>query len=228
MHYILAVFYWVLLNLSPEVRFNFCNIKLIAIAKTKDLRETDCFALLTDFIMTINQLNSSDGLQLDVLGKIVTFFGFVGFAIGDTLALQWIGGFLEGVGKALQFCRSCHITHDERFNNFNSKYLLRDLETHQLQLKLLENSPDLSKQYGIKKSSVLLKINDFDICKGLLHDPMHVLIEGVCITEIKNLLEYTIKVKKIDLQVINKRILEFDYFFIDKDVNQMHLMRIIY
>ena len=120
--------------------------------------------------MTINQLNSSDGLQLDVLGKIVTFFGFVGFAIGDTLALQWIGGFLEGVGKALQFCRSCHITHDERFNNFNSKYLLRDLETHQLQLKLLENSSDLSKQYGIKKSSVLLKINDFDICKGLLHE----------------------------------------------------------
>jgi hypothetical protein len=35
---------------------------------------------------------------------------------------------------------------------------------------------------------------------------MHVLIEGVCITEIKNLLEYTIKVKKIDLKVINKRI----------------------
>ena len=77
-----------MLNLSPHSRFNFCNIKLIGVAKTKDLRETDCYTLLSDFITTINQLDSSEGLQLDIAGEELTYFGFVGFAIGDTLALQ--------------------------------------------------------------------------------------------------------------------------------------------
>ena len=57
---------------------------------------------------------------------------------------------------------------------------------------------------------------------------MHVLIEGVCINEIKNLFFYLTKVKKVDLSIINKRILEFDYFIIDKDdkpnaINENHI-----
>ena len=32
---------------------------------------------------------------------------------------------------------------------------------HKLQLNLIQESPDLNKQYGIKKPSVLLNINDF-------------------------------------------------------------------
>ena len=58
---------------------------------------------------------------------------------------------------------------------------------------------------------------DFDICTSLLHDPMHVLIEGVCISELKYLLNYATKEKRIDLSKINKRILGFEYFFVDKD-----------
>jgi hypothetical protein len=59
---------------------------------------------------------------------------------------------------------------------------------------------------------------------------MHVLIEGVCITELKNLLQYATKEKSIDLAKINKRILSFEYFFIDKDdkpnaINDNHIIK---
>jgi hypothetical protein len=143
--------------------------------------------------------------------------------------LQWLGGFLEGVGKAFKFCRTCHITHDERGEKINETFILRDLATHLMQLELINECPDLIKQFGVKNISVLQKINDFDVCTSLLHDPMHVLVEGVCITELKNLLQYATKVKKIDLAKLNKRILNFEYFFIDKDdkpnsINENHIL----
>ena len=205
------------MNLSPQVRFNFCNIKLIAIVKTKDIREVDNYPLLSDFINTVNQLNSDDGLEIKLKDEFIKIFGFIGYAIGDTLALQSLGGFLEDVGRVLKFCRTCHIHHDDRLEHFGSKFNLRDIETHLCQLDLIKDSPDLSKQYGIKNKSVLLNLNEFDICQCLLHDPMHVIVEGICINELKNLLVYLTKTKKVELRTINKRIMEFDYFFIDKD-----------
>jgi hypothetical protein len=106
--------------------------------------------------------------------------------------------------------------------------MLRDIEKHLCQLHLLEKSSDLSKQYGIKSKSVLLNLHDFDICQCLLHDPMHVIVEGICINELKYLLIYLTKTKKIDLNIINKKIMDFEYFFIDKDdkpnsINENHI-----
>lgn len=217
-----------LLNLPPEVRFNFCNIKLLAVVKSKDIRIAKNYLLFSEFINTLNHLNSKDGLEVKINNINSTIFGFLGFVIGDTLALQWLGGFVEGVGTAIRFCRTCHIHHNERIEHFNSKFVLRDINTHLFQLNLLKESPDLSKQFGLKTSSVLLRINDFDITKCLLHDPMHILIEGICINELKYLLNYLVKIKKIDLSIINKRFLDFDYFFIDKDdkpnvINDHHI-----
>ena len=200
------------MNLSPDVRYNLCNIKLLAIVKSKEIKNSDCSPLLSDFINTINKLNTETGLYLSVKNETTVHFGFLGFGIGDTLALQWLGGFLEGVGKAFKFCRTCHITHDERCDNLNKTFVLIDMETHLIQLELLNESPDLSKQFGVKNKSVLCEIIDFDICTSLLHDPMHVLIEGVCISELKYLLNYATKEKRIDLSKINKRIFLLSHF----------------
>jgi hypothetical protein len=125
--------------------------------------------------------------------------------------LKWLGGFVEGVGKAFKFCRTCYITCSERFDNFDSKFILRELNLHLLQLNLIEQSLELTKEFGIKNRSFLLKLDDFDICKCLQHAPMHILIEGVCITELKNLLNYATKELKLDFEKINKRILDSDY-----------------
>ena len=60
------------------------------------------------------------------------------------------------------------------------------MKKHLNQLKILEESDDqtfYSKTFGIKGSSELLKIKDFDLCDSLLQDTMHTVIEGVCIKE---------------------------------------------
>jgi hypothetical protein len=56
------------------------------------------------FINTINQVNTETGLDLLIKNESIKHYGSVGFAIGDTLAVQWLGGFLEGVGQAIKFC----------------------------------------------------------------------------------------------------------------------------
>jgi len=66
------------------------------------------------------------------------------------------------------------------------------METHLCQLDLIR------KQYGIKNKSILLYLNEFDICQCLLHDPMYVIVEGICINELKYLLIYLTKTKKVD------------------------------
>jgi hypothetical protein len=116
-----------------------------------------------------------------------------------------LGGFVEGVEKAFKFCRACNVTTAERCENFDSKFILRELHLHLLQLTLIEQSPELTKEYGIKNRSFLLKLEDFDICKCLLHDPMHI-NEGVIFTELKNLLNYSPKELKQDLEKNNKKI----------------------
>jgi hypothetical protein len=84
-----------------------------------------------------------------------------------------------------------------------------------VQLELIKNSPELIQQYGVKNRSVLLNLKDFDICKCLLHDPMHVLIQGVCIKELTNLLKYLTFDCNIKLELINTRIISFVYPIID-------------
>jgi uncharacterized FAD-dependent dehydrogenase len=84
-----------------------------------------------------------------------------------------------------------------------------------VQLELIKNSPELIQQYGVKNRSVLLNLKDFDICKCLLHDPMHVLIQGVCIKELSNLLKYLTFDCNIKLELINTRIISFVYPIID-------------
>ena len=89
-----ALFYWILLNLDPHLRFSLNNIQLLACASSQILREGG-IDLLADFIFTINIFGDT-GFTFNY----THYFGCLAFCMGDTLALQWLGGFLEGVGKA--------------------------------------------------------------------------------------------------------------------------------
>ncbi len=68
----------------------------------------------------------------------------------------------------------------------------------------LENYKILSKKYGINNSSCLLKITDFNICKSLLQDPMHILYEGICHLKLRCFLNEVItNQKQFDLDFLN-------------------------
>jgi hypothetical protein len=208
------MYYWCLLNLPATVRFNLCNIKLLALAKSEYLNNENISILLSNFIKGVNQLNLS-GLDLMINNKLNKVNGSVLIGIGDTLALQELGGFVVGVGKAIKFCRTCEISHDERHIDPSNIYVERDINRHLLQLEIIKDSPELMKEYGVKFPSPLLELHNFDICKCLLHDPMHVLIEGVCLKELQNLLKYATEELGINLDDINARLTSFKYSPID-------------
>ena len=66
-----------------------------------------------------------------------------------------------------------------------------------LQLALTDKARKYwSRGYGINSTSVLLQLPYFSIVTGLLHDPMHLLFEGVTNLETKHLLKYVVLEKQ--------------------------------
>ena len=140
--------------------------------------------------------------------------------LGDTPALNWLGGFKESVSKAIKLCRTCEIKNTD--NKATYQIVPRSFEQHKRRLDLmkratLKNSNFLSKKFGINGSSILIKIPNFNVCKSLLQDPMHVLYEGICHLELKCLLNEVIYNEKLfGLDFLNSKIESFKYFLKDK------------
>ena len=140
--------------------------------------------------------------------------------LGDTPASNSLGGFKEGVGFAAKPCRSCKIASVELSAKDRVQQLaVRSLQQHVELANLLED-PDLpkgmklrwSKELGINSRSCLLDINGFDICTGLPHDPMHILLEGVVPMEMALLLHYCIEVRKyFTLKWLNSKLASFPH-----------------
>ncbi len=196
-------------------------IQLLAVTKVSTMKNNKSIAIFQDVIDDLNKL-SGEGLELSVCSEKKVFNGYLAFFLGDTPALNWLGGFKETCSKAFRFCRTCDIQHGEiHFND--SKLKMRQLKTHLIRLgrmkraKTESETKRLSKQYGINYESFLLKINFFDISKCLLQDPMHILYEGVCHDELTCFFDFFLRIEKmISLEQLNEKIKKFNYFKSDK------------
>lgn len=118
----------------------------------------------------------------------------------------------------------CYEIHDElNVAKKNSSLKIRNLNDHLLHIEEIKNSAnqktsvELSTKYGINDASCLLKLSEFNICTSLLQDPMHMFFEGICHLELKALLNYTIEKEILNINSLNKKIKEFNYFFTDKN-----------
>ena len=81
--------------------------------------------------------------------------------LGDTPALNWLGGFKESVSKAHKFCRTCEIIKGTCICNYI--IIPRCIEKHKRRLNLmkmgsLERRKRLSKKFGINHPSILMDI----------------------------------------------------------------------
>ena len=80
-------------------------------------------------------------------------------------------------------CRICLISQFQwRLSFREENFVLRQSETHEKQLEVLEQSriPNYwSRRYGINSRSELLGINSLGVTKQLPQDLMHVYIEGI-------------------------------------------------
>jgi len=216
-----TVFYYSLGNIRPEYRSRLSAIQLVAIAKTKDLRATNGENhLLNDFITTANKL-SNGGVEFTLHGSIERIEGAVVLMCADTLAAHWIGKFKEGVSFAEKFCRTCELSrNDMAACVFDVPTQHRDIVQHRLRCKDLESLSKgarsyWSKMWGINGSSCLLHLSDFSFTSCLVHDPMHVLLEGVVPHDLRQMLSCLIgKEKLFSLEFVNSAIHGFKYSYL--------------
>ena len=215
----ICAFYFTLGNLYPEHRSQLSSIFLLAIAKTKYVKKHGINALLRDFITTINQL-SSTGIEFTINNEQKCIKGALIMVQGDTPAAQWLGGFKEGVAFAHMPCRTCKIDQNELKHVFSdSNFRNRSFEEYTEMCSALEDSnltmksrKFWSKMWGINQRSVLAKVSHFDVCKCIVHDPMHVLLEGVLPYELALFLHHAICDNKwFSLNWLNGALQSFPY-----------------
>ena len=83
---------------------------------------------------------------------------------------------------------------------------LRDIVTHMEHLEAIEDDPSQSREFGVNHKSLLMEIEYFDICSGvLLCDVMHDLFEGVLQYETKLMLIQLIWSYLMQQSLINQR-----------------------
>lgn len=214
-------FYYVLCNIRPEYRSRLATIQLFALARSIDVKR---FAgalekLLDDFVVSMNALRN--GVQFEIDGTVRSLCGGLVAFSADTLASQSIGGFAESVGNANSPCRTCDIhknaiksifIHDELEIRSEDEHLnrLRDLDN-----AIKNNNSELmvrfKREWGIKSRSPLLAIKGVKITRILLHDPQHMLLEGIDHLVLKLSLRYFIECRFLTLENINSAIQNFEY-----------------
>jgi hypothetical protein len=219
----MSMFYVTLLNIPPEYRSRLSSIYLLAIAKTQQLKRHGLNKILRDFIETIN-LMSSTGIELIINSETRrTFKGGLVCLTADTPAANLLCGFKEGVGFAKKPCRACHVSAMEMSQKLlPSQLQLRTYEDHLEKCSLLfdqhltKGTRTLwSMRWGINSKSVLLQIAGFDVCKHVLFDPMHVLLEGLLPNELALLLYFCIEVKHFfTLKWLNAELGSFPYTYL--------------
>ena len=199
----LSVFFWTLLNIPPKHRSKLSCIQLVAVAKSRDCKEFGLSALLADFTEGLKTLYQEGIEVIDECGAVTRLKGGLVAFCGDTLASNVIGGFKEGVGFALKPCRTCEVTRPEITSVlFENQCVLRDKDEHVRRCQDLcmlmtsETRRYWSQLYGINGNNVFMSLPGFSVTSCLIHDPMHLLFEGVSVLELKLLLQYLIYHRK--------------------------------
>ncbi|XP_072030105.1 uncharacterized protein [Amphiura filiformis] len=219
----LTSFYYVLLNIPPYLRTKLEAIQLVAMVKTTDVKKHGLSKILKNFIKSMQKLqngvymatHSPTGASQKTLIR-----GKLGFVLGDVPAAHLLGGFKESVGHAHKPCQSCEITKEElRNNSVTVPSAPRDEDEHLercdvLNTEMSQSTRDYwSKMYGVTRRSELLDVPHFMATKCILHDPMHILLEGIVPQETKRLLVHCVENRYFTIEKLNSIIRNFEYTY---------------
>ena len=126
-----SLFYCMVGNIPPIKRSAYQAIFLVAVCKTKHLKEHGIFSILRPFIRDLQVLSSQDGCSVRVDDTTIKFRAALVAFCGDTPASNFIGGFKESVGGAYRGCRECLATKFEMGSVFvHEECPLRDEISH--------------------------------------------------------------------------------------------------
>ena len=218
----ISMFYYGIANYPLYYRSKLCSINLLGVARRDIVDQYGVDKILEPFVHELQQL--SEGQNFDVHGMDTLLYASLLSVVGDTPASNLLGGFKEGVGGAFVKCRQCYcINVDMQMKFTEEEFTLRTIASHLDQCNEIERAPTkymkdyLSTLYGINRRSILTEVPEFDICKCMPLDLMHVFLEGVAQYEIKEVLKYHILQPRctFGIQALNQRIKSFRYGYND-------------
>lgn len=147
-------------------------------------------------------------------------------APADTPAAQFLGWFKEGVGFANKVCRTCNASQIDIKGKFiDREFRRRAPAEHVERLELMSDMSTnarryWSKSWGINSKSVLLDINNIDLTECLMHDPMHILSDGLLPKELCLMLHDFVKVRKyFKLSFLNESLASFTFSYLEEKTN---------
>lgn len=210
----IAFFYFTLGNFRHEVRSKLDAIFLLAVVKTSHLKKYGFDEVLKPFLNDLKKLE--DGYFFTVNNRTIPITGAVSVFCGDTPASNLAGGFKEGVSFAMKCCRHCEANQNDIQNIVHEEdCVLRTEARLEGQYERMENNPALAKHYsvnyGLDRRSILSKFPGFKITEQLPQDLMHILLEGAIPYVVKCMLQYYIANGLITVDLINSRLMEFQY-----------------
>lgn len=217
----LSLFYFMLANINPAKRSVYQAINLLAVCKTKHLKQHGLVSILKPFISDLQTLGSPTGCSVTIGGSRLNFRGVLVAFCGDTPASNFIGGFKESVGGAYRGCRECMATKEDMYSIFTHEECdLRDEMTHLDQCSELkeltgQDFSQYSKLCGVNNLSPLHKAPFFKLTKCFPQDIMHILLEGVVPHEFTLLVAYLLEEKYLTLSELNSKIESLQYNYHD-------------
>lgn len=215
-----CMLYWTLGNIPPQFRSSLNAINLLGIIKPTYVKKYGFAPIMNNFLTAIEELESEEGLSLTIHNEVHVFHGSLLYVCADTPAANQLGGFKEGVAHAHRPCRTCMVTHNGIPTGFREEdFVLRNADMHSNHLQQI-NSPLNTQQgrvfwsraYGVNSESALCGRGSIDVTKVLVHDFMHIALEGICLVEIKAFINYIIGEENfITLHTLNVIIQNFTY-----------------
>ena len=212
----LGAVYAILACLPPECQSSLKNIMLVQLFHAKDRVKYGNRATFRPLIDELNSLEK-DGIVIQTRSKGEVRVHFVlTLVLGDNLGLHGLLGFTEGFRNAFacRFCKTPAII--KKTQCLEDASLLRSPETYENDLKL--NNVKLT---GVKSECVLNSITSFHVSDNYAVDVMHDILEGVCHYDIILLLKYYIyEVKYFSLEILNERLVSFNYKTTERNLPQ--------
>ena len=216
----LLMFYYTLGNINPKYRSKLAAIRLLAIAKKRELSECGVDGILGRLYEDLEMLY--DGVNIQTANGERKIFGALVSICGDTLAQHELCGFKEGVGFAYSKCRQCECSFEDMQMYFDEdNFELRTLERHVRQCNDIERANteylrnSLKTTFGINRRSKLVQFPAFNLIEQTPQDMMHIILEGIAPLEIKSVLKQLVLLGQLDLDVVNSAVTGFPYSPLD-------------
>lgn len=210
----MGALYFLIRNLPPFCNSKLCNIHLLALFYSQDLKNIDFNAILKPIVDDLKILED-EGITIEVDSCSQVYYGSLCALSFDNLGGNVLFGLVESF-SANNFCRLCLINKNDIqdvLEEENHSIVMRNDLNYE---KHAKNASQENIVYGVKRRSILNDLRYFKLCDVPSVDIMHDILEGTGQKALKLFAQFLISNKYCSLEQLNNRIVVFNYGIIGK------------